>query len=265
MHDLNMREDRLVIDVDMVDITDDTLLHRKLGRFVDGTDAAEDAILIVRDLIEGRRIAAIDLSETADRLFAAAGLPFRFPCFHDIHHLSDGFFGFSDEENIEEISDRFCIVHTGAAGDDEGILIAAVLRPDRNACHVDHVQNIRVAHFIRHGEAKYIEVLDRAFVFKRKERNMLLSHHRFHVHPWRIHALCQRILSGIQDTVDDLESQMAHGDFVDIRECQRHFHRDLIVVFHHTVPLSANVAGRLLDMHQPYGIDSYTVHLILLK
>ena len=84
MHDLDMREDRLVIDVDMVDITDDTLLHRELGRFVDGTDAAEDAILIVRDLIEGRRIATIDLSETADRLLAAAGLPFRFPCFHDI-------------------------------------------------------------------------------------------------------------------------------------------------------------------------------------
>ena len=265
MHDLDMREDRLVIDVDMVDITDDTLLHRELGRFVDGTDAAEDAILIVRDLIEGRRIAAIDLSETADRLLAAAGLPFRFPCFHDIHHLSDGFFGFSDEEDVEEISDRLCIVHTGAAGDNERILVCAILRPDRNACHVDHVQDIRVAHFIRHGEAKYIEVLDRAFAFKRKERNMLLSHHRFHVHPWRIHALCQRILSGIQDTVDDLESQMAHGDFVDIRECQRHFHRDLIVVFHHTIPLSANVAGRLLDMHQPYGIDSYTVHLILLK
>ena len=57
-----MRKDGLLIDVYMLYILDNPLLHRELRCFVDGFNGAEYAIVIVRDFVERRGIAAFDAS-----------------------------------------------------------------------------------------------------------------------------------------------------------------------------------------------------------
>lgn len=90
---------------------------------------------------------------------------------------------------------------------------------------------------------------------------MFFPHEGFHIHPGRIDPFRQRVISCVQHAVNNFQPQMAHGHFIDIGESQGHFHIYAVMVLYHAVPFTADIAGRLLDMHQPYGINFYRIHV----
>ena len=256
-----MGQNGLVVHLYFVKIGNQPFFHRELGRLVGRSNGAENAVFIIGYLIEGRRIAASDGSHAADDFPSPSRFPFLLPGLDNICHFADSFFRFTDKEHIEEIGHRFCIVHTGAAGNNDRILIAPVFGEERNTGKIQHIQDIGVAHFEGHGEAQHIEVLHRAFGFQGIEGNMFFPHEGFHIHPGRIHPFRQRVISCVQHAVNNFQPQMAHGHFIDIGESQGHFHIYAVMVLYHAVPFSADIAGRLLDMHQPYGINFYRIHV----
>ncbi len=267
MHDFDMRQNRPVVHRDAVHILDDALFNRKRRLFAFGFRRQESPVLIVRNLIERRDIDAFDLRGAAQKFRASAGAPFPFPHFQDFDEFAHHLFAFSDKKQIEEIGDRLRIVHARPAGDDERIRLRARLRVkriERNAGKRKHIEDIRVAHFIRKRKTEHVKIADRAFRFQRKKRKPPLPHECFHIHPRRIDALGQSVVSFIDDAVNDFQPQMAHGDFVHIRKRQRHAHIDRIVVLDDAVPFAADIARRFFDMHQPYRIDPDSIHHFLL-
>ena len=89
---------------------------------------------------------------------------------------------------------------------------------------------------------------------------MLFPHEGFHIHPGGVHPFCQGIVPLIEDGIYDLQAQVAHGHFIDVRERQGHFHIHAVMVLYDAVPFAADITGGLLDMHQPHGINFYRVH-----
>ena len=260
MHDFNMGQDRLVIHFDLVEVGNNPFFHREPGCFVGGSDGAENAVFIVIHLVKGRYVAAFDGGHAADDFLSAPRLSFFFPVFHKLRHFADGFFRFADEENIEEISHRLRIVHAGAAGNDDGVVLSPVLCQRGDAGKVQHVQDIGVAHFKGHGEAQHVKVPDRTFRLQGVKGDMLFPHEGFHIHPGGVYSFRQGVVPCVEHAVNDFQAQVAHGHFIHIGEGQGHFHVHTVMVFHYAVPFAADVTGRFLDMHEPYGINFYRVH-----
>lgn len=127
---------------------------------------------------------------------------------------------------------------------------------------MQHIQHIGIAHFIRQCKTKHIKITDRTAGFQRIQRDLFFLHERFHIHPWRIYPLGQRIAAFIDHAVNDLQPQMAHGHFIDIRKGQCHMQIHTVMILDHAVPLSANVAGWFLNVHQPHGINIYLFHTV---
>ena len=109
-------------------------------------------------------------------------------------------------ENVEEIRNGLRIVGAGTAADNDRILVAAILRKERNLRQIENLKDVCVAHFILDGNAKEIKFLDGILGFQREKGNPVLPHNFFKINPWGEHPLAPDIFACVELRIQDLHA-----------------------------------------------------------
>jgi hypothetical protein len=89
-------------------------------------------------------------------------------------------------------------------------------------------------------KADEVEILDWLLGFQRKKRNIIVPHYVFRINPRRKHPFAPHIGQAVQQRIQDLQTKVAHADFVDIREAQ--CEADIGFGFVYRVAFAADVA-----------------------
>jgi hypothetical protein len=134
------------------------------------------------------------------------------------NQLGKRFLAISDYENIYEISYRLTGIDCRPSSDYQWIVETSISGVKRNPTEVEHRQHICVGHLVLQREADHVEVAKRSVTFERKKRDIPFSKSLLHIGPRRIHALCGPSRMAIQETVENLEPEMAHANLIGIRE-----------------------------------------------
>lgn len=248
--DVDVGYDRFRREEDVFHIGNDAFLDFcRRSRFSD-SQALEVALCIVLGFIEGRHVVARLLGELLQEALLAARFPLLFPGDDRIGQDLRRFFRFAQEKDVDVIGQGFGVVGTGTAGCHQGHVVAAVFGKERDAGQIEHVEDVGKAHFVLERKADHIEVAYRRLRFQGKERIALAAHDFFHIRPGRVDPFGCHIGPFIEERIEDAQAQMAHGDFVDVRETIGNGQFDGIVVLDDAVPFAADVAGRLADFAQ---------------
>ena len=160
-----------------------------------------------------------------------------------VHSLS-----FSDIKDIEKLRQRLRIVRAGAASDHNRILLCTIRCMERDMAQIQDLKNIGITHLKLNGNAQEIKLSDRILGFQRKKRDVLIPHYLIKVMPRRIHPFAPYVFPAVEHVIQDLDSEMGHPDFIDVRKAHTEADVHLFFVFHHRVHLIPNVPGRLLDI-----------------
>ena len=125
-----------------------------------------------------------------------------------------------------------------------GVAFLPVAGADRNAAHIQHIQNVGIAHFILQGETHNIKLIQGMAAFQRKQRPPRRFQFPPHIRPRHTDPLAQGIGQVVQDTVEDLHAQMAHGDLVGIGKTKCEGNVRIVKGFGGSVHLAAGIPGR---------------------
>ena len=139
MDNLSERNNRRCREIYAVHILYNTLLNNSRNILAQRFNCLKGAVLIIFCFIEGRHINALDFYHALQKFLSAAGFAFTFPLLVATHYLNQNLFAFTDNSKIEEISQRFRVVHTGAAYNNKGVCIGTVLSKQRYATQIKHI------------------------------------------------------------------------------------------------------------------------------
>ena len=75
---------------------------------------------------------------------------------------------------------------------------------------------------------------------------MLFTHYFVQIHPRGIDTFTPGILPAVEHVIQDLNPQVGHADFVNVRETHGKADIYLVFILHNRVYLPADITGRLL-------------------
>jgi len=117
----------------------------------------------------------------------------------------------------------------------------------RNAGKIENLQNVRIAHLILDRDAEEIEVFHGILRLQGKERNLLFFHDPVKICPRGIDPFTPDVRHAVQLFIDNLDAEMGHSDFIDIREAHRKPDRGQRLVLDDAVKFISDIACRLID------------------
>src|SRR5439155_5723690 len=115
------------------------------------------------------------------------------------------------------------------------------------AAELEHRQHGRVAELELQGESDDVESGQRSAALDRKQWLALRLERRLHVGPGHEDALAGDVGPLVEHVVEQPETDVAHADFVRVRERERPFHPQLRQFLADGVQLAADVARWLLE------------------
>ena len=151
---------------------------------------------------------------------------------------------------VDEVGDRFGVERSVAAGDDDGVIVGAVGRLDRDAGEVERVQHVGVAEFGGERDSEDVERADRSVRVDGELRNAVLAHQRLEVGPHRIGAFDQHAVEFAEHLVQDLHALVGQADLVGVGVHQAPADVAGRPVFDERIQLAADVLDRLAHAHQ---------------
>ena len=207
-------------------------------------NALNRAVLVVLDLVQRRYIHALDLccrnQEFLLRPAFALGLAVQIGKFqHDLLAVAD-------HEQVNEVSQRLRIVGTRTAAGYNMLEFGAVLCQHRNTAEIQHIQNVGKRQLILQRKRDNIKVRQWVTALQTVQRQTGLAHFSLHVDPWRADAFAPDALLIIEQAVKDTRTEVRHGNLIGIRKTERKSQIDVLFIFHHRAPFTADVACRLL-------------------
>ena len=123
------------------------------------------------------------------------------------HNLARGVLSLAEREEIEEVRQRLRIHRADAAAKHDVLQSLALLRQQRHASEIEHIQDVGIAHLIADRKRDQIELRNGIVTLQRPERQAVRPHLRLHVAPRREHALAPDALHLVHHAVED-----AHAD-----------------------------------------------------
>ena len=257
VHDVHVGHDGMLDRDGVIHVADDALVDDGLGRFRERAQVLVVAFFVVLWLVERRHIDAIGREQAPQEALAAARSACLIPSHEGVRHLDDGLFALADDEEVEEVGHWLDVVDAWTAADDEWHVFTAVLRIERDAGEVEHVEHVRVDHLILQREADEVKGGDLRLRLEREERHLALAHLLLHVCPGRVDALRRDVLPAVEHFVKDGEAEVAHANLVDIRQGQRPGAVDRCMVLDDGIPFAARIARWLQDRLQYFVFESY--------
>ena len=136
----------------------------------------------------------------------AGGAPGALPRADDLGDLADRLLAVADDEGVDEVGHGLGVERAVAADDHERVLGAAVLGPHRHAGEVEALEDVGVDELGGEAEGEDVEVAGVVVGVDREERDALGARiSRVHVEPRRVGAFGHRVVTFVQDLVEDLE------------------------------------------------------------
>ena len=203
VHDLDERHE-LVLRVRPLAEVGDGALVDAIGHVGEPWAHLGDERAVVRDLVHRRHVDARDRRQLAEHALAAVR-PERFHAADDLGDLADGFLAVADHERVDEVGHRLRVERAVAADDDERVLRAALLGPHRDPGEVEALQHVGVDELGGESEGEHVEVARVVVGVDREERHARGPHLGVHVDPRRVGAFGHRVVTFVEDLVEDLE------------------------------------------------------------
>ena len=216
----------------------------RAGRF----HGCDRPVFVISHPVQGRYIYAFQLRQVLQALFTAQAL---FLPFQD-HPVQFGHdvLAVPDHERVDKIRQRFGIEGAGAAGHDDRIIFSPFPALERDPAHLQHRQDIAVAHLILKRKADDVESIQRVPAFHGKQGQPFFFHQGNHIRPRHEEPLTQAPALPVDQSVQDLQAEMAHPDLIGIRKTEPEMKRTAVPFLHRRVHLSAGISRRLLDFLQ---------------
>ena len=154
---------------------------------------------MVRNRIQRRHIDSGNGRRHLQEIFP--GCSGGFPSLIQIHQFKIVGLSFSDIEQIEEVSQRFRIVGTGAAADHKRMFFGTFRRHQRDLRQIQDLKNVGIAHLVLDRDAQEIKILHRILGFQGEQRDLPLPHDLVQVCPWGVDALTPDIIPAVEHVV----------------------------------------------------------------
>ena len=222
---------------------------RGLQRFLPG----DGTVRPVGDFIEGRDVDSLDPGHPAQESQPSSRFPFPFPVPVQEGHFLDDPFPVPQHAEIQEIRQGFAVEHAASPGTDKRIVQGPVFGQNGDAAQVQHVQDVGIGHFIEQGKAQQVEILQGPGVFQAGEHQSPFPHFGFHVHPGGEGPFRRHPGELVEDFIKDFEAQVAHADFIGIREGQTEGYFRFLFGFDDAAEFHAGITGGLF--HSTEYID----------
>ena len=227
---------------------DDALSHRHRGFRMAGRYPGQPAVLVVTHLVKTRHVQPRYAGKPAQQLVARGARPFGFadrPAYLEYH-----LFALADDESIEEIGHGLGVVGRSAAGDDQGMASVPLGGPHRQACQVEHVQQVGKELLVGQAKADDVKVGQRPPALQAEQPQAGGPHGRLHVHPGGKDPLGQHPLGAVEPVVEDGQPMVGHAQIIDVGKGQRPADVVGVPVLDDAIPFAARVAGRLAHLRQ---------------
>ena len=161
--------------------------------------------------------------------------PFRPGTNDQIAKFRNKLLAFAKQHDVDERRQRFGSNGASPSNHHERPpeqIFPPVGRPQRNAGQIQHVQHIGVAEFMRNGEGKHMRSADGSIAFQRSQADAVFAQQLSRLVAWRINPFRKNIVPPIQDSIQDLVSEIGHAHLVEIRkgQCTVQPHRSRVLV-----------------------------------
>ena len=202
---------------------------------------------VVADVVESGHVDASHGGQLAQHLLAGAGgHPRPFPGPDHLGDLRNHLFAVTQHEGVHEIGQRLGVVRAVTPRDDQRVLFSSIRHPNGHPGEIDAVQHVGVGELGGQVEGQHVELVAGQMVLQREQRHLMAAHLRFEIKPRRVRALGHRVVSLVDDLVEDLQALVGQADLVGIGVDQQPGHFVGAVKGTLGAVLAPDVAGRFL-------------------
>ena len=157
VYDVHIGDDGMFCRDRIVHVLHDTLVNHRTRIGVKCIHANKIPSLIVDRCIERRHIDAVHTEQLGQEPASSARSARCIPPDKGVADLGQYLLPLADDEEVEEARYRLDVVNAWAAADDERHILTALLRIQRNARQIEHIQHIRVDHLILERESDEVK------------------------------------------------------------------------------------------------------------
>lgn len=154
----------------------------------------------------------------------------------------------ANQDGIEEGRIRLGVINRRSAGDDDGIVLGAVGRQQRNAGEIERLEKVCHGHLVRHVHTDDIKRGHGRCALERQQRDTGLAHGIAHIGPRHITALTGDALGLVKDVVQDGDTLVGQADLVHVRV--NHAATIVGIGLGERTPLVVDIATRLFDLRE---------------
>ncbi len=179
-------------------------------------------------------------------------LPRTVPSFGHEHlgDLADGLLPVAEHETVDEVGERLGVERAVTSGDHDRMAGTPFDSTHRHPSEVDEVEDVGVDELGGEVEGQDVEGGRGQLVLEREEGDPRRAHGGLHVDPGRIGPFGHRVVTFVQDLVEDLETLVGKADLVGVRVDEEPGDLPRPVLAGLCAVLAADVAGRLCDLGQ---------------
>ncbi len=179
----------------LVQIFHGGLPYNRAGALVVRREAFDCAVLVIFRVVKTGHINAVQRQQPAQKLGAPA--TGAFVSFIYVDDFVKALLGFADVKEIYKISQRLGIIRARPTRANYRGVVAALPRKNRYPRQIQHINQIRITHFVLQRERHKVERTHIVAAFEREQRQALGTHKPLHISPRRKHALAKNIVAPI--------------------------------------------------------------------
>lgn len=146
-----------------------------------------------------------------------------------LHQLRQRLFAIADDEQVDEIGHRLGRVRQCIAGNDDRVLLAALIGMDGDLGQVQHRQHVGNADFVGQGEAHDIEVAQVAAALPAEQRHGVPPHDLFSLHGWAVGAVACDAGQVVEHVVEQMAAKVADSHGIGIGKRHRNGYVEIAV------------------------------------
>ncbi len=176
--------------------------------------------------------------------------PLRTVLGHDLVDLADHFLPVAQHEAVHEVGQGLGVERAVTAGQHDGVVRRSVRTVEGHRGQVDQVEDVGVHQLGRQVEGQDVEGASRKVVLEREERHLGGTHGRLHVHPRGVRPLGDRVVTLVEDLVEDLQALIGQPDLVGVGVDEQPRHRPAPMLGRLGAQLPADIPCRLRDLGQ---------------
>ena len=249
MDDLCRGDDGLHREIGLVHVLHHPLAHqlRRAGALPDA-HLLQGSVGAVDRLVEGGHIDARDTGRLPEQLLLGPVLVPGPAVEGDV--LQGDLLPLPQHEEVHKGGQGFRVIGAGPPRHHQRGQVPPLLRAQRQARQIQHVQHIGVGHLVAQRESDNVKVAQRIAALQAVQLDALPAHLLLHVSPGSKSPLAPQALNLVHGPIQDTHPQVGHTDLIGVWKAEGIPGVHLGPILHHRIIFSAGVTGGLLYFWQ---------------